>query len=63
LVLLVFNLDKNGVSIPDDTFVNNLLLSVLIFVKYISLNGLPKLSTKSVISISQLNIYWVIGSE
>jgi hypothetical protein len=43
VVLLLIKISINGVSIPDETLLNKLSLSVLI-VKYNSVNGLPRLS-------------------
>jgi hypothetical protein len=54
VLLLLIKISINGVSIPDETLLNKLSLSVLIVVKYNSVNGLPRLSVNSDISISSL---------
>jgi hypothetical protein len=61
-LLLLIKISINGVSIPDETLLNKLSLSVLIVVKYNSVNGLPRLSVNSDISISSLKTNWEIES-
>jgi hypothetical protein len=61
VLLLLIKISINGVSIPDETLLNKLSLSVLM-VKYNSVNGLPRLSVNSDISISSLKTNWEIES-
>jgi hypothetical protein len=60
VLLLLIKISINGVSIPDETLLNKLSLSVLIVVKYNSV--IPRLSVNSDISISSLKTNWEIES-